>query len=76
LPNFFRLLPVDKMMHGVKTEFTPIIEGHRLYCNFVKTNEALNGKAPSEEAGIAIESGNKWLALTRKAVQYQKTQVG
>jgi len=34
----------------------------------------LNGKTPSEEAGIFIEGDNKWLNLMINAVQYQKQQ--
>ena len=40
--------------------------------DFIKPHEALNGKTPSEEAGITIEGKNKWLTLIHKAVQYQK----
>jgi len=42
-------------MRGVKNSNTPIVEGHRLYYNFIKPHESLEGKTPSEEAGIAIE---------------------
>jgi len=59
-------------MRGLKTEVTPIVEGHRLYYNFIKPHESLDGKTPSEEAGITIEGDNKWLTLIHKAVQYQK----
>lgn len=66
----------EKTMRGLKIEDTPIIDGHRLYYNFVRPHEALNGKTPSEEAGITIEGKNKWLALMHKARQYQKAQEG
>jgi transposase-like protein len=62
----------QKVMRGLKIEKTPIIEGHRLYYNFIKPHEALNGKTPSEEAGITIEGDDKWLTLIHKSVQYQK----
>ena len=42
--------------------------------DFIKTNENLDGKTPSEEAGIAIEGDNKWLTLMRNAVKYQKNK--
>ena len=35
---------------------------------------ALDGKTPSEEAGIIIEGDNKWEALMRNAIQHQKAQ--
>jgi len=34
--------------------------------------EPLDGRTPSEEAGITIEGDNKWLTLIHKAVQYRK----
>jgi transposase-like protein len=60
----------EKTMRGVKKEDSKIIEGHRLYYNFIKPHESLNGKTPSEEAGIIIEGDNKWLTLMRNAIQY------
>ena len=64
----------EKVMRGVKIDETPIIEGHRLYYNFIRPHEALNGKTPSEEAGITVEGENKWFTLMRNAIQYQKTK--
>jgi transposase-like protein len=64
----------EKTMRGLKIGSSPIIEGHRLYYNFIKPHEGLNGKTPAEEAGIIIEGGNKWLKLIKKSMQYQKSQ--
>lgn len=36
----------------------------------------INGKTPSEVAGINIECNNKWLTLMRKSIQYQKRNLG
>ncbi|MCJ7571720.1 MAG: IS6 family transposase [Candidatus Thermoplasmatota archaeon] len=65
----------EKTMRGLKIEDTPIVDGNRIYYNFIKPHENLNGKTPSEEAGITIEGNNKWLTLMRKSVQYQKAKV-
>ena len=62
----------EKTMRGVKIESTPIIEGHRLYYNFIKPHMALDGKTPSEEAGITIEGKDKWLTLMKTSLWYQK----
>ena len=62
----------EKTMRGLKIDNTPIVEGHRLYYNFIKPHEGLDGKTPSEKAGITIEGDNKWLALMRNAIQYKK----
>ena len=59
-------------MRGLKIEETPMVEGHRLFYNFIKLHEALNGKTPSEEAGISIEGDNKWLTLMKKSIKHQK----
>lgn len=64
----------EKVMRGMKIEETPIVEGHRLFYNFIKPHESLDGRTPSEEAGITIE-GEKWLTLMRTAIKNQKTKV-
>ena len=53
-----------------------MVEGHHLYYNFIKPHESLDGKTPSEEAGITIEGNNKWLTLMKKSVQHQKAKTG
>ncbi len=61
----------EKTMRGLKIEDTPIVEGHRLYYNYIKPHEGLNGKTPSEEAGITVEGDNKWLTLMKKSIEYK-----
>ena len=56
----------------MKVENTPIVEGHRLYYNFIKPHEALEGKTPSDMVGITVE-GNKWITLMRTAIKQQKS---
>ena len=46
-----------------------------MYYNFIKPHEALDGKTPSEEAGITIESKEKWLTLMKTAMWYKKAQM-
>ena len=45
-------------MRGFKTDVTPIVEEHRLYYNFIKEHQSLDGKTPSEQTGITIEGKN------------------
>ena len=66
----------EKTMRGMKVDTTPIVEGHRLYHNFIKPHMALDGKTPSEEAGITIENKEKWLTLMKTAINYQNTHLG
>ena len=64
----------EKTMRGLKIDTTPIVEGHRLYHNFIKPHMALDGKTPSEEAGITIDGDNKWMSLMKTALWYKKRQ--
>ena len=65
----------EKVMRGLKTDNTPIVEGHRLFYNIIKPHESLNGKTPSEQAGITIEGDNKWLILMKNALRNQKHNI-
>ena len=65
----------EKVMRGLKIDDTPIVEGHRLFYNFIKPHEVLDGKTPSEVAGITIEGSNKWLTLMRNAIQNQNAKL-
>jgi len=65
----------EKTMRGLKVDSTPIIEGHRLYYNFIKPHEGLGGRTPSEEAGISIDGDNKWLSLMSVAMWHKKNKV-
>lgn len=58
-------------MRGLKIESTPIVDGHRIYHNFIKSHMALEGRTPSEEAGITVEGNNKWLTLMKTSIAYQ-----
>jgi len=61
-------------MRGVKKSDSKIIDGHRLYYNFIKPHESLDGKTPSEEAGITLEGDNKWVTLIRNAVKFERAK--
>jgi len=39
----------------------------RIYHNYVRPHEALEGKTPSEVAGIKINGENKWLTIIQNA---------
>jgi len=41
--------------------------GVKLYYNFIRPHSALNGKTPSDPAGIKLKGRNRWLALARNA---------
>jgi len=53
-----------KVQRGWKTTKTPIAEGQRIHYNFVKPHMALNGKTPSQVAGMNIKG---WKELLKQA---------
>lgn len=60
----------NKVMRGLDEEKTAqtIIDGFRIYYNFIRPHMALNGKTPAEIADLNLELGkNKWKSLIRKA---------
>jgi len=65
----------EKVMRGLKKSDTPVIAGYQIYHNFVRPHEGLNGKTPSEKAGITVEGQDKWLTLIQNASRkYPRTQ--
>ncbi len=59
----------EKVMRSLKNrEENHIIDGYRIYYNFIRPHQALNGRTPAEEAGINLNlKGNKWLELIKKS---------
>jgi transposase-like protein len=57
----------EKVMRGLKRKDTPILKGYQLFHNFIRPHEALNGRTPSEAAGIKVEGENKWLTIIQNA---------
>jgi len=57
-------------MRGLEDEPTAqtIIDGFRIYYNFIRPHMALNGKTPAEKSGIAKLEQNKWLSLIKKSI--------
>jgi hypothetical protein len=54
-------------MRTLKRADTPILSGYRIYHNYIRPHEALQGKTPSEVAGIKVEGTDKWLTLIQNA---------
>lgn len=57
----------EKVMRSLKRVDSTILSGMQIYHNFIRTHMALQGKTPSELAGIKIEGKNKWIALIQNA---------
>ena len=59
----------EKVVRGIKKEDSPIIAGLQIYHNYVRPHMALEGKTPSEVAGIRVKGKNKWITLIQNASQ-------
>jgi len=57
----------EKVMRSLKKVDSPILAGMQIHHNFIRTHMALDGKTPSEMAGIKIEGDNKWITLIQNA---------
>ncbi len=57
----------EKVVRGLKKMDSPLIEGYRIYHNFVRPHMALDGKTPAELAKITVEGRNKWLTIIQNA---------
>lgn len=60
----------EKVMRSLKNkEENQVIDGWRIYYNFIRPHQSLNGKTPAEMAGLDLNlERNKWLSLIKKSV--------
>jgi hypothetical protein len=59
---------MGKGSKGWKNPKSAIAEEQRIYYNFVKPPQALDGKTPAEKVGIKNQGKDKWLKLFHKAI--------
>jgi putative transposase len=57
----------EKVMRTLKKPDSHILSGYQIYHNYIRPHESLEGKTPSEVAGIKVEGENKWLTLIQNA---------
>ncbi len=48
----------NKTQRGLKKVDTPIIDGERIYYNYIRPNQGLKGRTPAEKIGIDLNLGN------------------
>jgi hypothetical protein len=60
----------EKVMRSLKRTDTPILAGLQIFHNYVRPNEGIEGRTPSELAGIQVEGENKWLTLIQNAASH------
>jgi len=61
----------NKVMRGLDEESTAqtMMDGMRIYYNFIRPHMALNGKTPAERARILNLTNNKWSSLIKKSAE-------
>jgi hypothetical protein len=62
----------EKMVRWVKKSDSPLIEGYQIFHNYVRPHMALDGKTPSEVAGIKVEGEDKWVTLIQNATKAKR----
>jgi hypothetical protein len=61
-------------MKGLDEELTAqtMMDGMRIYYNFIRPHMALNGKTPAQKAKVDQDSNNnRWLSLVKRASEKQ-----
>jgi len=60
-------------MRGLDEESTAqtMMDGLRIYYNFIRPHTALNGKTPAQKARIESDKA-EWMSLIKKASQHQR----
>ena len=61
----------EKVVRGVKKSDSPLLNGYKLFHNYVRPHMGLNGKTPAEAAGIDVKGENKWITLIQNASAHQ-----
>lgn len=61
----------EKVMRALKKkQDNQVIDGYRIYYNFIRPHQSLDGKTPAEMANLDLNLGqNKWLSLIKQSVE-------
>jgi transposase-like protein len=57
----------EKVMRSLKKGDTPILPGLEIFHNYIRPNEGLDGRTPSEVAGIQVNGENRWMTIIQNA---------
>ncbi|MGA3190974.1 MAG: DDE-type integrase/transposase/recombinase [Candidatus Bathyarchaeia archaeon] len=63
----------NKVMRGLDDQETAqtMMDGLRIYYNFIRPHTALNGKTPAQKANIETDKA-EWMSLIKKSSQHQR----
>lgn len=66
----------NKTMRGLDSEPTAqtMMDGMRIYYNFIRPHMALNGDTPAKKSGIVELEQNRWLGLNRKSLEFNSRE--
>jgi len=64
----------EKVMRGLERKDSPILSGYQIFHNYIRPHMALDGKTPSEVAGITVQGDNKWMTLIQNGKLNRRTQ--
>jgi hypothetical protein len=59
----------EKVVGGLKKTRSPLLRGYQIYHNYLRPHMALDGRTPSEAAGIEVKGKDKWTTLIQNATR-------
>ena len=57
----------EKVVRSLKKDDSAILDGYRIFHNYIRPHMALEEKTPAEVAGISVKGNDKWLTIIRNA---------
>jgi len=57
----------EKVMRGLKKKDTVILDGYKLFHNYIRPHMGLDGQTPADKVGINIQGDNKWITVIQNA---------
>jgi transposase-like protein len=65
----------EKTMRSLKKPDTPILTGMQIFHNYLRPNQGIDNRTPSELAGIEVRGENKWITLIQNAAHPTKGNI-
>jgi putative transposase len=65
----------EKVTRNLKSVNSPVLKGIQLYHNYIRPHISLDGKTPSEMAGIKVNGENKWNTIIQNASTFHSDKL-